>query len=86
MLRRLVFAAGLGCTVTSATLLASPARADGDGLRIQRDYETRQSECAFRWRDHHQDTHISILGCMGYDKAMPDAAKLALARGYYASY
>jgi hypothetical protein len=73
-IRRLGLLAALSGVIAGAALSAEPARAgDGDGLLVQRYYETRQIDCARRWRDH-----LNMVGCIGFDQGMPFAAQNAL--------
>ena len=61
------------------TLSSGIARAgDGDGLRMQREYEARQVDCAHRARDQATNPNINMFGCAGFDQGMPPAATAAL--------
>jgi hypothetical protein len=79
---RLLSCAAISSVIAYAVLLA-PARAEGDGLRISQDYQRKQIDCAFRWRDRERGPGTKMIGCIGFDKAMPDAAQAAMAAGKY---
>jgi hypothetical protein len=78
--RGLGLLSALGGAIGCATLFTGTARAlEGDGFLIQLYYETRQIDCARRWRDHLRHAEISMVGCIGFDQATPYAAEAALA-------
>ena len=76
--RRLGLAGTICAAIACITAVGTAQANDGDGLLIQRYNEGRQIDCARRWRDHLHDPGISMIGCMGFDVATPDAARAQL--------
>jgi len=76
-------APGALCIMIVALPAVSARSNDTDGLRVERDFKRKQCDCAFRWRDHLRNASVNMVGCIGFDGQMPDAAKAAMAAGAY---